>query len=120
MDVSIVSSDKDLMQLVGDGVRMWDPMKQRSIGPDEVRERFGVGPELVVDVQALAGDSVDNVHGVHGIGVKTGAQLILEYGRLVALMERAAEIKQPTRRANLIVVPDHERVSSEIRRHGTG
>src|SRR3546814_1668349 len=66
MDVSIVSSDKDLMQLVGDGVRMWDPMKQRSIGPDEVRERFGVGPELVVDVQALAGESVDNVPGVPG------------------------------------------------------
>ncbi len=79
MDVTIVSSDKDLMQLVGDHVRMWDPMKQRSIGPEEVRERFGVGPELVVDVQALAGDSVDNVPGAPGIGVKTGAQLILTH-----------------------------------------
>src|SRR3546814_4743787 len=114
MDVSSVSSGKDLMQLVGDGVRMWDPMKQRSIGPDEGRERCGVGPELVVDVQALAGDSVDNVPGVPGIGVKTGAQLVLEYGGLDALLERAAEIKQPKRRENLIAFADQARLSRDL------
>ncbi|MET4699097.1 DNA polymerase-1 [Constrictibacter sp. MBR-5] len=114
MDVTIVSSDKDLMQLVGDHVRMWDPMKQRSIGPEEVRERFGVGPELVVDVQALAGDSVDNVPGVPGIGVKTGAQLVLEYGGLDALLERAHEIKQPKRRENLIAFADQARLSRDL------
>ncbi|MFN4087575.1 MAG: DNA polymerase I [Alphaproteobacteria bacterium] len=114
MDVVIVSSDKDLMQLVGDQVRMWDPMKQRSIGPEEVRERFGVGPELVVDVQALAGDSVDNVPGVPGIGVKTGAQLILEYGGLDALLERAGEIRQPKRRENLIAFADQARLSRDL------
>src|SRR3546814_14812336 len=116
MDVSIVSSDKDLMQRVGDGGRMWDPMKQRSIGPDEVRERFGVGPELVVDVQALAGDSVDNVPGVPGIGVKTGAQPVLEYGGLDALRERAAEIKKPKRAATLIAFAAPARLSRALAR----
>ena len=81
-DVTIVSSDKDLMQLVQPGVSMLDTMKNKTIGPDEVRERFGVPPDKVVDVQALAGDSTDNVPGVPGIGVKTAAELINEYGDL--------------------------------------
>src|SRR5205085_11252652 len=89
---TIVSSDKDLMQLVGPTVVMYDTMKDRRIGPAEVVERFGVGPEKVIDVQALAGDSTDNVPGVPGIGVKTAAQLIIEYGDLETLLARAAEI----------------------------
>lgn len=96
--VTIVSSDKDLMQLVGDGVEMLDPMKNRRIDREGVIEKFGVGPESVVDVQALAGDSVDNVPGAPGIGIKTAALLINEYGSLEALLDRAGEIKQPKRR----------------------
>ncbi|MFU8863401.1 MAG: DNA polymerase I [Rhodobacterales bacterium] len=96
--VTIVSSDKDLMQLVGDGVEMLDPMKNRRIDREGVFEKFGVGPEQVVDVQALAGDSVDNVPGAPGIGIKTAALLINEYGSLEALLDRAEEIKQPKRR----------------------
>src|SRR3546814_20498102 len=120
MEVEIVSSDKDLWRLVGDGGRRWVLMKKGSIGPDEVRERFGVGPELVVDVQALAGDSVDNVPGVPGIGVKTGAQLVLEYGGLDALLERAAELKQPKRRQNLIAFAHQERLSRALVRPRSG
>ncbi|MEM6577772.1 MAG: DNA polymerase I [Pseudomonadota bacterium] len=100
--VTIVSSDKDLMQLVGDGVEMLDAMKNRRLGRDEVHEKFGVYPERVVDVQALAGDSVDNVPGAPGIGVKTAALLINEYGSLEELLDRAEEIKQPKRRETLI------------------
>ena len=100
--VTILSSDKDLMQLVGRGVEMLDPMKNKRIDAEGVREKFGVGPDRVVDVQALAGDSVDNVPGAPGIGVKTAAQLINEYGSLEALLERAEEIKQPKRRQTLI------------------
>lgn len=100
--VTIVSSDKDLMQLVGDGVEMLDPMKNRRIDREGVIEKFGVGPEQVVDVQALAGDSVDNVPGAPGIGIKTAALLINEYGSLEALLDRAEEIKQPKRREVLI------------------
>ena len=96
--VTIVSSDKDLMQLVGDGVEMLDPMKNRRIDREGVIEKFGVGPERVVDVQALAGDSVDNVPGAPGIGIKTAALLINEFGSLEALLDRAEEIKQPKRR----------------------
>jgi DNA polymerase-1 len=96
--VTIVSSDKDLMQLVGDGVEMLDPMKNRRIDREGVIEKFGVGPEHVVDVQALAGDSVDNVPGAPGIGIKTAALLITEFGSLEALLDRADEIKQPKRR----------------------
>jgi DNA polymerase-1 len=96
--VTIVSSDKDLMQLVGDGVEMLDPMKNRRIDREGVIEKFGVGPEHVVDVQALAGDSVDNVPGAPGIGIKTAALLINEFGSLEALLDRADEIKQPKRR----------------------
>ena len=100
--VTIVSSDKDLMQLVGDGVEMLDPMKNKRIDSDGVVEKFGVGPDRVVDVQALAGDSVDNVPGAPGIGIKTAALLINEYGDLESLLDRANEIKQPKRRETLI------------------
>ncbi len=113
-DVTIVSSDKDLMQLVGPRVRMLDPMKNRYIGPDEVVERFGVGPEKVVDVQSLAGDSTDNVPGVPGIGVKTAAQLINEYGDLDNLLAHAEEIKQPKRRENLIENAELARISRQL------
>ncbi len=113
-EVTIVSSDKDLMQLVGPGVSMQDAMKNRAIGPDEVREKFGVGPEKVVDVQALAGDSSDNVPGVAGIGVKTAAELIHEYGDLDNLLARAGEIKQPKRRQNLIEQADLARLSRTL------
>ena len=100
--VTILSSDKDLMQLVGDGVEMLDPMKNRLIDRDGVFEKFGVWPDRVVDVQALAGDSVDNVPGAPGIGIKTAALLINEFGSLEELLDRAGEIKQPKRRETLI------------------
>ena len=113
--VTIVSADKDLMQLVdADSVVMYDYFKNREIGPDEVRERFGVGPERVIDVQALAGDSTDNVPGVPGIGVKTAAQLINDYGDLDQLLARAEEIKQPKRRQNLIEHAGMARVSRDL------
>ena len=99
---TIISSDKDLMQLVGGGVEMLDAMKNKRIDSDGVVEKFGVGPERVVDVQALAGDSVDNVPGAPGIGIKTAALLINEYGSLEELLDRAEEIKQPKRRQTLI------------------
>lgn len=110
-DVLIVSADKDLMQLIGPGVSMYDPASgeagakgaraERKIGPEEVREYFGVPPEKVVDVQALAGDSTDNIPGARGIGIKTAAQLINEYGDVETLLARAHEIKQPKRRETL-------------------
>ena len=113
-DVTIVSSDKDLMQLVRPGVVMLDAMKAKKIGRDEVIEKFGVPPDKVVDVQSLAGDSTDNVPGVPGIGVKTAAELIKEYGDLDALLARAGEIKQPKRREKLIEFADQARVSREL------
>lgn len=113
-EVTVVSSDKDLMQLVDGGITMLDPMKDKSIGPDEVVEKFGVGPEKVVDVQALAGDSVDNVPGVPGIGIKTAAQLINEYGDLETLLERAGEIKQNKRREKLIENAEMARISKKL------
>jgi DNA polymerase-1 len=112
--VTIISADKDLMQLVAPGIDMLDTLKNRRIGPDEVAERFGVGPERVIDVQALAGDSVDNVPGAPGIGVKTAAQLIHEYGDLDTLLARASEIRQPKRREVLSVFADQIRVSREL------
>ena len=112
--VTIISSDKDMMQLVGGGVEMLDAMKDRRIGPDEVEEKFGVGPDRVVDVQALAGDSVDNIPGAPGIGVKTAALLINEYGDLETLLDRAAEIKQPKRRQTLIDFADQIRLSRQL------
>ena len=100
--VTIISSDKDLMQLVGGGVEMLDAMKNKRIDVEGVEEKFGVGPDRVVDVQALAGDSVDNVPGAPGIGIKTAALLINEFGDLETLLDRAEEIKQPKRRETLI------------------
>src|SRR5580693_8834689 len=111
---TIVSSDKDLMQLVTDCVTMYDTMKDRRIGIAEVIEKFGVPPEKVVEVQALAGDSTDNVPGVPGIGVKTAAQLIVEYGDLETLLERAGEIKQPKRREALIENAEKARISRQL------
>jgi DNA polymerase-1 len=113
-DVTIVSSDKDLMQLVSDRVSMFDSIKNRRIGPEQVQEKFGVPPAKVVDVQALAGDSTDNVPGVPGIGVKTAAQLIQEYGDLDTLLAHASEIKQTKRRESLIEHADKARLSREL------
>jgi DNA polymerase-1 len=111
---TIVSSDKDLMQLVTDRVTMYDTMKDRRIGIPEVIEKFGVPPEKVVEVQALAGDSTDNVPGVPGIGIKTAAQLIVEYGDLETLLARASEIKQPKRREALIENAEKARISRQL------
>jgi len=114
IETIVVSSDKDLMQLVREHVYMFDPMKDLVIGPDEVMDKFGVTPDKVVDVQSLAGDSTDNVPGVPGIGVKTAALLLDEYGDLDTLLERAGEIKQNKRRENLIEFADLARVSREL------
>jgi len=113
-EVTIVSSDKDLMQLIRPGVRMFDPLKSKPIGEAEVREKFGVGPERVVDVQALAGDSTDNVPGVPGIGVKTAAELIGAFGDLDTLLARAGEIRQPKRREALVDHADKARISRDL------
>ena len=113
-EVVIVSSDKDLMQMVGERVSMRDPMKQTVIREEQVVEKFGVGPDKVIDVQALAGDSSDNVPGVPGIGVKTAAELIGAYGDLETLLGRAGEIKQPKRRQNLLENAGLARVSREL------
>ncbi|HKK84884.1 MAG TPA: 5'-3' exonuclease H3TH domain-containing protein, partial [Roseovarius sp.] len=112
--VTIVSSDKDLMQLVGDGVEMFDAMKNRRIDVEGVEEKFGVTPDKVVDVQALAGDSVDNVPGAPGIGVKTAALLINEFGSLEDLLDRAEEIKQPKRRETLIEKREQIELSKKL------
>jgi DNA polymerase-1 len=113
-DVTIVSSDKDLMQLVNDKVRMLDPIKNKPISFPEVQEKFGVTPDKVIDIQALAGDSTDNVPGVPGIGVKTAAELINTYGSLEELLARAAEIKQPKRRENLLANAELARISKKL------
>ena len=112
--VTIVSSDKDLMQLVDDNISMMDPMKGTKISYAEVEKKFGVKPDRVIDIQSLAGDSTDNVPGVPGIGVKTAALLINEYGDLDTLLERAGEIKQTKRRENLIEFADLARTSREL------
>ena len=112
--VTIVSSDKDLMQLVGGGVEMFDAMKNRRIDREGVEEKFGVGPDRVVDVQALAGDSVDNVPGAPGIGIKTAALLINEFGSLEDLLDRAEEIKQPKRRETLIEKREQIELSKKL------
>src|SRR6202790_4269909 len=111
---TIVSSDKDLMQLVTNQVTMFDTMKDRRIGIAEVIKKFGVPPEKVVEVQALAGDSTDNVPGVPGIGIKTAAQLIVEYGDLETLLLRAGEIKQPKRREALLENAEKARISRKL------
>jgi DNA polymerase-1 len=111
---TIVSSDKDLMQLVGNGVTMYDTMKDKKIGRAEVIEKFGVPPDKVIEVQSLIGDSSDNVPGVPGIGVKTAAQLIAEYGDLETLLKRAKEIKQDKRRQTLIDNAEAARLSKKL------
>src|SRR6187455_1317052 len=111
---TIVSSDKDLMQLVRPGVELMDPIKKIKLGPEAVMEKFGVAPDKVIDVQALAGDSTDNVPGVPGIGVKTAAQLLAEYGDLETLLARAGEIKQPKRREALQTNAELARVSRQL------
>lgn len=112
--VTIVSSDKDLMQLVTEKVIMFDQMKDKIIRTPDVIEKFGVGPEKMIDLQALAGDSTDNVPGVPGIGAKTAAQLLEEYGDLETLLMRAGEIKQNKRRENLIEFADQARISRRL------
>ncbi len=112
--VVVVSSDKDLMQLVTDQVEMYDPLKSKEIKAEQVFEKFGVMPERVIDVQALAGDASDNVPGVPGIGVKTAALLLGEYGDLETLLERAGEIKQNKRRENLIEFAELARISKKL------
>jgi len=112
--VTIVSSDKDLMQLVGGGVEMLDPIKNRRIGVEEVEEKFGVGPDRVIDVQSLAGDSTDNIPGAPGIGPKIAALLIDQYGDLDSLIARAGEIPQPKRRQSLVDNADQIRLSREL------
>jgi DNA polymerase-1 len=113
-DCLIVSSDKDLMQLVNKHVKLLDPMKNTVIGDEEVQLKFGVFPDRVVDVQALAGDSSDNVPGVPGIGIKTAAELINQFGDLEALLAQAETIKQPKRRENLVQFADQARLSQQL------
>ncbi|WEX09277.1 DNA polymerase I [Chelativorans sp. AA-79] len=113
-DTTIISSDKDLMQLVGPTVSMYDPMKDREIKVPEVIDKWGVPPEKMIDLQALTGDTIDNVPGVPGIGPKTAAQLLEEYGDLDSLLARAHEIKQQKRRENLIAHAENARISREL------
>ncbi len=113
-EVTIVSSDKDLMQLVDDRIEMLDPMKDKVIDSDGVVEKFGVRPDKVVEVQALAGDSTDNVPGVPGIGIKTAALLIDEFGDLETLLSKADTIKQNKRRENLIAFAEQARISRQL------
>ena len=112
--VTIVSSDKDLMQLYKKGVRIYDPMKNKFINQDDVHNKFGVTPEKVIDVQSLAGDSTDNVPGVPGIGVKTAAELINQYGTLENLLKNASKIKQNKRRETLINNKDEAIISKKL------
>jgi len=113
--VKIISSDKDLMQLIVDDViQLYDPMKNRALGPEAVLEKFGVTPDKVIDVQALIGDSVDNVPGAPGIGPKTAAELMATFGSLDSILERANEIKQPKRRETLINHADQIRLSRQL------
>ncbi|PPR28342.1 MAG: DNA polymerase I [Alphaproteobacteria bacterium MarineAlpha9_Bin1] len=113
-NVQIISSDKDLMQLVHDNIYMYDPMKMSVIGEEEVYKKFGVKPDRVRDVQALAGDSIDNIPGVPGIGIKTAAELINEYGDLENLLQNASQIKQPKRRESVIDYSDMARLSMKL------
>ena len=113
-EVQIFSSDKDLMQLIRSGIRMIDPMKGKEIGLAEVKEKFGVTPDRVGDILALAGDTADNVPGAPGIGIKTAAQLLEEYGTLENLLARAEEIKQPKRRETLVTFADQVRLSRKL------
>ncbi len=114
INVTIVSGDKDLMQLIRPGVEFYDPMKDKFFTPEDVKEKFGVYPDKVVEVQALSGDSIDNVPGVPGIGPKTAAQLINEYGSLEAVLAKASEIKQEKRRQALIDNAENARISLQL------
>ena len=114
MHVTIVSSDKDLMQLIRPGVMMQDPIKQKMIGPDEVREKFGCGPEKMTDLLALMGDTVDNVPGVPGIGPKTACQLLTEFGDLEAILAAAPAMKPSKRRDLLVTHADQARLSRQL------
>lgn len=113
-EVVVVSADKDLMQLIRPGVEFFDPMKDKFFTPEDVKEKFGVYPERVVDVQALAGDSIDNVPGVPGIGLKTAAQLINEYGSLQQVLDRTGEIKQEKRRQTLVDNRENALISLQL------
>lgn len=113
-DVTIISSDKDLMQLVTANVHMYDAMKDKQIGVPDVVEKWGVAPEKMIDLQAMTGDSTDNVPGIPGIGPKTAAQLLEEYGDLDTLLARAGEIKQQKRRENIIANADLARLSRQL------
>ena len=112
--VTVISSDKDLMQLVSKDIRLYDPMKNKVIGEKEVIEKFGVKPDKVIDVQSLAGDSSDNIPGVPGIGIKTAAELINKYKNLDTLLEKASEIKQNKRRETLLKNKDKALLSREL------
>ena len=112
--VTVISSDKDLMQLVSNKVRLFDPMKSRVIGEKEVIEKFGVKPDQVIDVQSLAGDSSDNVPGVPGIGIKTAAELINKYKNLDKLLSKASEIPQNKRRETLLANKDKALLSKKL------
>ena len=114
MKVTIVSSDKDLMQLVSDSVSMLDTMKGKVFKKEDVLEKFGVYPEKVIDVQALAGDSIDNIPGIPGIGIKTAALLINEYGNLEGLFKNSEKIKQKKRRENVIEFEDQAYISKQL------
>lgn len=113
-DVTIISSDKDLMQLVTPNVHMYDSMKDKQIGIPDVIEKWGVPPEKMIDLQALVGDSIDNVPGIPGIGPKTAAQLLEEFGDLDTLLARASEIKQAKRRENIMANADLARLSRQL------
>ena len=112
--VTVISSDKDLMQLVSNKIRLFDPMKSKVIGEKEVFEKFGVKPQQVIDVQSLAGDSSDNIPGVPGIGVKTASELIVKYKNLDNLLSKAAEISQNKRRETLIANKDKALLSKKL------
>lgn len=114
MQVTVVSSDKDLMQLVSDDVQMWDPMKSKAIRAEQVKEKFGVTPDKVVEVQALIGDKVDNIPGVPGIGPKTAAELIDRFGDVEQTLARAGEVTQNKRRESLIEFADQARLSRRL------
>ena len=113
-DSTIISSDKDLMQLVSNNTVMWDTMKNKKIGIEDVKEKFGVDPFLVVDVQSLAGDSIDNIPGATGIGIKTAALLINQFGSLENLLNKAEQIKQPKKREVLINERDKILISKRL------
>lgn len=113
-DVTVISADKDLMQLIRPGVDFFDPMKDKFFTPEDVKEKFGVYPDKVIDVQALAGDSTDNIPGVPGIGLKTAAELINTFGSLEEVLRRAGEIKQNKRRETLLDNQEQARISLQL------